>query len=659
MHLGLASLTPIVTMLFNLMIGILVYRRNPSSKSAIAFLYLAITFALWQGSAALQRASEEGLAVFWNQAQYAFVSLIIISFTYFTNEFLIGSKTSFGSRYLRWALYITGFAFTLLSFSGLVITNEVQTDTYHVLGINETVYHGTYGPAYWAFAVAFIGAIALNLVAYLQSLSTERSTNRKKGITLILGGTMVVGILGTITDVILPIFHIIMPLADVLTAIDTGFMAIAMVKYKVFAIAGMVEGGSAEGEGPALEGPFILVPTTKKNEHFELFNEYTRSGKLGIIITTTPPEEIRPQLANPKVPIVWLSNKETKQYHLNPTQFDEIYEVLDYFQTEAKGGVVLFDLSSGLIEKIITTKDFVWTMVEYFKKLEHMLQEHGSTVLIARKGDKEKGPTSYQNIHDLLLNSRIILGVLQRYGFLEALIPSLEDDEKPKFKNTFGDMVNKKYDFKATPTGWELLGPQPTDRKELVSLLRSLLSALKFIKREDVGERLKGLCKRIGIKEAELLLHPGGAFILFEQEPTRAFQYLHQLSDRLPCICIMRSRPDQIQRAHEVHKDCRILWMTEQSVKKDAAPEVETIRPSLEHLMQSTEKFLDENPGGLILIEGLDYFITHTEFDAMLRLFEKMVDVVWMKKGVLLIPIDPQIIDEKQKSLLKRVLEEK
>jgi hypothetical protein len=645
-------------MLFDLLIGLLIYRRNPRSNSALGFLILTATFALWLGSAAAQRASEGGWAIFWNQAQYAGAALIIVTFTYFTKEFLKDSKTILNSKIVRWTLYSAGLILALFCFSGTIITNKVQTGTYIILGTAQKVHYGAFGPAYLIYNIVFVLGILVNIVAYLQSMVKERSPNRKKGIMLILLGALLVGILGTITDLILPMFGFRMPLADVLTVVETGFIAIAMVWYKVFDIGKSTLGQGQKGPDPKPEGPFIIVPTTDKNEDLKLFAKYLDKGLGGIVITTLEPEKVRPFLKGHDTPIVSLSDIGKQKSDLDPTQFNEIFEALAYFLSKTKGGVVLFSLSEDLIARIITSYDLLWTMVGYFKKMEALVKQGKNLIIITRRTDKEEALSRYPDVDQMLLSSQIILGPLQKYGFLEPLFKGLTAEQLAEFKRFFLETTDKRYKLVQTAQGWTVSGLPPTDRQDIIALMRALYSTLKFMKRQDLMAVLLGLGKKVGIQDSEVLFHPGGAYIIIDEEPKRAFTHLYNLSEKTPCLCIIKSPPDKISRSNALHSGCKVLWMTAQMALKQDAQKFDFIKPHLEHIVMSVLDFLAEAPKGAILIEGIDHFIAKSKFDDILRVCEKLIDEIWLSKGILIVPINPKAIDEKQLALLKLMFEE-
>jgi hypothetical protein len=644
-------------MFFNLLIGLLIYRRNPQSRSAQGFLILTSSFALWLGSAAAQRASEGAGAILWNMAQYAGAALIIVTFTYFTNEFLIDSKTVLNSKELRWTLYIAGIILAATCFSGTIITNEVKTGTYLILGSSYEVQYGAFGPAYLLYNVVFVAGILVNLIAYLQSMVTERSPNRKKGIGLILMGGLLVGIIGTITDLILPMLGLRMPLADILTIIETGVIAIAMVRYKVFDIGKSALGGAPGKRARSTQGPYIIVPTTKRNEDLVLFKEHLDKGAKGILITTASPDKFLGLLKGLDAPVISISEKDAQNGHLDPTQFSEIFEALSYFLSKSHGGVILFRLADGLIERIINSHSMVWAMIGYFKKLEVMVQQSSATVIISRSGGKDEDILRYPGIDEMLLNSRMVLGPLQAYGFLEPLMDGLSQNEKMRFRSFFEGLTDKRYTLELSNARWKVLGPEPADRHDILVLIRQLHSTLRAIERKDLEEVLLMASRKIGIKDAEVLLHPGGAYMVLGEDGAKAFEHLYRLSDHAPCLCIIKSPPDKIKRTYGLHEGCKILWMSDQASSIRSTVGFDTIKPNLEYIVKSVLGFLDEKPRAVILIEGIDYFIAKKQFVDVLKAVERMVDTVWLSKGILIVPLDPKAIDGKELAILEKLFE--
>ena len=91
-----------------------------------------------------------------------------------------------------------------------------------------------------------------------------------------------------------------------------------------------------------------------------------------------------------------------------------------------------------------------------------------------------------------------------------------------------------------------------------------------------------------------------------------------------------------------------MLWLS--NVGKE-----DSVRPKdLEKLSLSLEQFLSKNPGGIILLDGLEYLITNNNFITVLRLIQSLKDQVAINKSVLLLSVNPDTLETPQLNLLER-----
>ena len=67
--------------------------------------------------------------------------------------------------------------------------------------------------------------------------------------------------------------------------------------------------------------------------------------------------------------------------------------------------------------------------------------------------------------------------------------------------------------------------------------------------------------------------------------------------------------------------------------------------------------FLSKADGPLILLEGLGYLITQSNYESVLRFVQSQRDEVALKRGILIIHIDPLALDTKERHRLESEME--
>jgi len=64
--------------------------------------------------------------------------------------------------------------------------------------------------------------------------------------------------------------------------------------------------------------------------------------------------------------------------------------------------------------------------------------------------------------------------------------------------------------------------------------------------------------------------------------------------------------------------------------------------------------FLSKTEKGVVLVEGLEYLISQTDFDSVLKLIQFLNDKVMGTSNVIIITMDTNILDERQQRHLKK-----
>jgi predicted ATPase len=111
-------------------------------------------------------------------------------------------------------------------------------------------------------------------------------------------------------------------------------------------------------------------------------------------------------------------------------------------------------------------------------------------------------------------------------------------------------------------------------------------------------------------------------------------------------LCISRVPPDQLNEL-SANQNTKVFWLS-------SKPGEQSLPPSLTKLSHEINQFISSNPNSFILIDGLEYLISHLEFNKVLRFVNELVDSMAVRKSILLMPINPLTIDPKQLALLER-----
>jgi hypothetical protein len=173
-----------------------------------------------------------------------------------------------------------------------------------------------------------------------------------------------------------------------------------------------------------------------------------------------------------------------------------------------------------------------------------------------------------------------------------------------------------------------------------------------------VTSALRSLSRTIGIKEAELLFHPGGSYIILDKSRSKAFQYLNELGNISPCLCMTKISPDKVRRNFNIPKNCDILWLS----KNPKNTEIENgsgraIKTELEYVYMEISNFIEKGPAGIILMDVFEYLYSQNGFGPLMRVLEKIVDKIATTECIFLLSVNPDFIKPEEQILLEKLME--
>lgn len=118
-------------------------------------------------------------------------------------------------------------------------------------------------------------------------------------------------------------------------------------------------------------------------------------------------------------------------------------------------------------------------------------------------------------------------------------------------------------------------------------------------------------------------------------------------------LCISRTSPKEVKLF--VGKDCTVLWLTKADPTAGDQDREEYLLPTETAKMQTViRNFLTKNKGrpSVILLDGMTYIITNTDFRSFLKIAQKLKDDVYQARSLLLLPYEPTNLPESEMNLL-------
>ncbi|MBN1797703.1 MAG: diguanylate cyclase [Spirochaetales bacterium] len=207
-----------------------IYSKNPKSKVNILFFLLSLTFAYWSFTEFVTRYTDSAdTAYLWLKLnfQWSFSAALLLHLVLvFTDNLRKKYRL-----YIVTAMYLPALFFSIIDISTDYILGKVVK---HIWGWTYT------GSDSFLFYLATIWAVILPLLAIIiciQKYRRSKSIKMKKQLGFLIVGSCFPLLLGSITDGIFPIFHIVTPgLTSVGFFFGIFFIGYAVLKHGLFDI---------------------------------------------------------------------------------------------------------------------------------------------------------------------------------------------------------------------------------------------------------------------------------------------------------------------------------------------------------------------------------------------------------------------------------------
>ena len=194
--------------------------------------------------------------------------------------------------------------------------------------------------------------------------------------------------------------------------------------------------------------------------------------------------------------------------------------------------------------------------------------------------------------------------------------------------------------------------------RELESTLNKIIAFSSIMKMDVdlnlVSDILKPLApvqetRKEIMKEVKVL--PGHCYLIEEEKP----MYSNVLLSRMMAngyrgLVITRMNPSRIK--DEFEKAPQILWLTDKQTSAE-----NTVPPSLEMIIHKIQEFMSAGDNAMIVLDGIQYLASNTNFDAVLRFLRSLIDEISESKCVFAVSLSPQTMKEQETSILEREME--
>ncbi|MBM4237430.1 MAG: DUF835 domain-containing protein, partial [Euryarchaeota archaeon] len=156
---------------------------------------------------------------------------------------------------------------------------------------------------------------------------------------------------------------------------------------------------------------------------------------------------------------------------------------------------------------------------------------------------------------------------------------------------------------------------------------------------------------RLRKEEAEAEVAPATSHLVEEKTPDAAYGvFLEQIASGSKGLLITRTHPDAVKERHGL-VETPIIWLA-------STPGPDRVDPSNLSILQHTvAEFLRKDENTVIMLDGIEYLISNNPMEKVLRTMYAIRDEVVVANSRLIVPLDPEVLDESKLALLEREFE--
>ncbi|MBU7019302.1 MAG: response regulator [Theionarchaea archaeon] len=140
-------------------------------------------------------------------------------------------------------------------------------------------------------------------------------------------------------------------------------------------------------------------------------------------------------------------------------------------------------------------------------------------------------------------------------------------------------------------------------------------------------------------------IEPARLYLIGEEKSEKSIEALRDLIRvGYKGTVITRKYPDEIRK--EIGKDVHVMQLTEELSGESA------LFPDITLIERKLQTSLSRNR--VVFIDRLDYLISKNTFDSVLSSVQRIRDTVFLKKGIVILSVDPRTLKEREFSLLEK-----
>ena len=193
---------------------------------------------------------------------------------------------------------------------------------------------------------------------------------------------------------------------------------------------------------------------------------------------------------------------------------------------------------------------------------------------------------------------------------------------------------------------------EPDDIDDEISELAFTFNQMVFSLRKIVQDspRLKKFITLKGKKEKlmqKYIIESGTSYLIKEPTSQEAYEILMEKVEEYNPLLITRDNLEVIEQKYGIAKK-NMIRLSDEKEKGIISTS------NLNQLQKNAVDFISKHEKAIILLDRSDYILNKYGFENFLKFITNLNDKVMGKKAIFLLPVDPQIFNNKQLSLLEK-----
>ncbi|MDH7508697.1 MAG: chromosomal replication initiator protein DnaA [Methanomassiliicoccales archaeon] len=275
----------------------------------------------------------------------------------------------------------------------------------------------------------------------------------------------------------------------------------------------------------------------------------------------------------------------------------------------------------------------------------------------------------FQIFNDLLENERQIVLASDR---LPKEIPSLSERLLTRFESgLIADIQPPDYETRVAILEKKVREERIAVPKEVLEFIANVcrdnvrqlegglnrIVAFSSLMRTDIDlalakEVLSHEAEGMRIKEFKFDLAGGQSYLVEEPKPEVAHRaFVSKVQEGYKGLAITRGHPRNL--AGKLGQlQATIYWLTDRE-----STVVQTLPPSLERIMLVIEEFIRTNEKCVILLDDIQYLISNTTFEGIVRFIRSVVDEISETPSIFVVSVNEESLSPQDRSILEREME--